>query len=408
MRQAHRPTGVAGPRMRGRVRPRPLRALAAAGLLASCALLGTVAGSTAATAPRPGTHPDFAAVAFASATTGWVAGPWLAPQARQSQGFIWYTADGGRTWTSQYRGPVAVEGLTAASATTAYAWGGKTVLATADSGIRWSVAATLPQDVTSVAVTPAGTAYAVAGGRLYEGTARSAVWARVGAAADLEKVAFPSANVGWALAAGDRVYRTSDGGRTWSLSFALPGSRAGVPAGIGNGGSLVVAGDASVWVLFIGGSGMSQTSYSVYHTAGGTWHAVVAVSTAGAGPAPGAAMGTSAGPEVPGGPGSSPGPMAALGPAGLYLVGECQACSQPRMMDSVKTRDNGRTWTSPRSIALADGLSSLADLSFPTPQVGYLAVPAFFSGHGQILRSTDGGRLWRVVWERSAVPPVAH
>ena len=126
----------------------------------------------------------------------------------------------------------------------------------------------------------------------------------------------------------------------------------------------------------------------------------------GAGPAPGgAANGASAGPEVPGGPGSSPGPMAALGPSGLFLAGECQACTQPRAMDSARTRDNGRAWTSPCSIGLADGLSTLADLSFPSPQVGYLAIPAFFAGRGKILKSTDGGRLWHVVWDRRAAPP---
>lgn len=59
------------------------------------------------------------------------------------------------------------------------------------------------------------------------------------------------------------------------------------------------AGANDAWIELIGESGMTQTSYSLFHTKDGgkTWQTVLANSTAGGGPAPGIAAGDTAGPK---------------------------------------------------------------------------------------------------------------
>ena len=169
-------------------------------------------------------------------------------------------------------------------------------------------------------------------------------WTAVNHPPAITAVCFLSARQGWALTATDRVYRTTDGGSSWSLSFTLPDAHhADGQDGYGTG-TLVVGAVSIVWVVFAGGVGMSQESYSVYHTsdAGARWKAVVAVAMGGGGRAPGAAGYGSTGPKA----GSAPVLLAAFGARSALLLGVCRYCREGTAI-VVKTSDAGRRWSSP-------------------------------------------------------------
>lgn len=110
-------------------------------------------------------------------------------------------------------------------------------------------------------------------------------WSKISTPPNTRGAYFSDRNTGWAVVivpgSGYRVMKTTDGGGTWSLSlkaaFAEP-----------EFGQISAKGDQVAVVLY-GGTGMSQTSYSLYESAnrGKSWNRVIAQETAGGGPAPG-------------------------------------------------------------------------------------------------------------------------
>lgn len=359
-------------------------------------LCGTAGITRAASAPQAGSQahqaggqnygPDFAAISFATARSGWVAGP----------GLIWHTGDAGRTWLAQYAGRLRIEGLQALSTRVVDAWSPTTLLASYNGGASWQIRFRPKGTILDVSALSQRALYVATSSGLYVTQNGGASWARVPSRMHLVQVVFSSPSQGWGLTATGRVVRTEDGGRTWTVSFALPGGPSqGLSAAQDR---LAAAGPDDAWVLYSGGSGMNQTSYSVYHTADGKhWRGVVAVPTAGAGPAPGNPAHASSGPEIPGGMGSSPGPLAVLPDGTAYLVGECRACTGTTS-DVVRTRDGGLGWTHPVLVKGASGFPTMSDLSFPTRNTGWLAVPGGYAYRGKIYVTHDGGRRWDAVW----------
>jgi photosystem II stability/assembly factor-like uncharacterized protein len=349
--------------------------------------------SGTATIAMPPAGPDFTAVAFPTAQAGWVVGP----------GFIWHTADGGRQWVVQYHGTAQLEGAQAVDVEDAYAWGPHSLLATHNGGQSWHTVYQTGGTVESLSWTGADTGFAVISGVLQRTVDGGATWAELPTPTPFSTVRFVSAHVGWAVAARTgAVWRTVDGGLRWTRSFAPEvGPNQQAPGAVT---AVLAAGSPeSVWVLYVGGSGMSQTSYAVYHTADGVhWRAVIAAPTAGGGPAPGNPTGAPAGPEVPGGIGSSPGPLVATGPHSAVVLGECRACALG-LSDLVHSANNGLSWSKPVVVPLAEGLPTFADLAFPTPATGWLAIPGF-DGGSTILVTHDGGGRWTPVWPPSPVP----
>lgn len=375
---------------------RPYRGLVAALVAAALGWAPAMAGAPGARAALP----DLAAISFATPDVGWAVGP----------GLIWRTNDGARTWRVQYTGRADLYGVDAVSPSVAYAWGGRALWRTVDGGRIWHplrVPGAPGPHMAVLSLSAAGrrVAYVALGSTVV--TAASAfvtrdggrTWTSLRIPLPLGQLAFTSPSDGWAVTRlGADVYRTVDGGRKWSRSFAAPGPTF-PPAPLS--GVLATAGRHGAYLLLIGASGMTQTSYSVYHTANGAhWTPVVAVSTAGAGPAPGNPHGVSSGPVVPGGLGLSPGPIAATGGVAV-LVGVCRACDDPTA-DVVRSTDGGHIWSRPVRLALSEGMPTFADLSLASPQVGYLAVPPYFpNGRTAVFATRDGGRTWRIVWRSS-------
>jgi len=140
----------------------PALAAGACALLAvaSCSVPAASAGLRRPAAPADATisaipAPSFTALAFPTASAGWVLGTATAdPDLAQ----IWRTGTAGSTWQVQWQGGGSPLAITATDA--AHAWAliacpahracGRELLATADGGQHWRVVATLPKAVNQV------------------------------------------------------------------------------------------------------------------------------------------------------------------------------------------------------------------------------------------------------------------
>ncbi|WP_052487293.1 WD40/YVTN/BNR-like repeat-containing protein [Gordoniibacillus kamchatkensis] len=269
------------------------------------------------------------AVRIASAQVGWVGG----------NGWIARTDDGGKHWHNQYVGGGTIRELFALNAKEAWAVTEKAgLLATTDGGKHWTAAGTAPVGflhfVSKNEAFSAG-AITVDGGKS---------WRDLPVPEHIVGEAyFHDKSVGWAVVQNGGegiVERTTDGGKSWHpiMSRKLVSHL--------NGAVIRSAGTDDAWVEWIGDSGMTQTSYSLFHTSDGgkSWQTVLAKSTAGGGPAPGFPLGYSGGPNNAG---SKPGPLYVVDRKTAYMGGECPACDKPNTVGH--TTDGGKTWVNGKS-----------------------------------------------------------
>lgn len=341
-------------------------------------------GATGQRAPLP-THLNLRAIEFLTPSLGFVAAP----------GRIYETTNGAHTWTRVYHGPAAVLDLHMVSAQDGFAWGpgrkGSVILATTDGGRRWVRVGTTPSRVMDAAWPTARVGYVVTshwqllktidGGRHWFSLQQGA-----------RSVSFISAARGYVLD-GTAVYQTRNGGHSWTAGqlTATPGG-----GGIIDGEVRAAAGGA-VWASLIGGTGMSQESYTVCRsTNGAEWTAVIGVSTPAGGPAPGNP------PAV--GPGTGLGLQAFSANAAL-VSGTCVACGMGAS-EVVGTVDGGRQWVPvpQQSGSIAGLIPDGESLSFPTERTGYLQVVVFKprdpTGYGAtvIYKTTNEGGSWVAIY----------
>jgi photosystem II stability/assembly factor-like uncharacterized protein len=330
------------------------------------------------------------AVRFVSSTTGYMAG----------NGIILKTTDGGQIFTTAAHASVNLTGLSVARTTTATvaAWGNHSILVSHNSGSNWSTS-TLPHTVQQVDFATSSIGFAITGHTwgaagypawvLWRTTDGGAHWIQVPTSSPPASISFGAASVGWMSTANGDIFRTVDSGQTWSRVTQIP-----VSNGPGARPPSLHAASAQIcWALVVGGSGMNQTSYSVFRTTNGTnWSPVLALSTAGAGAAPGDPG------KVPRGPGASPGPMAVVGgSSSAVLAGECEACGLGTTSVS-STQNAGASWNNFPTIQ-DGGLSG--SMSFVSPSEGWL-LDSSGADIFTLLQTLDGGSTWKEVY------PMAH
>ncbi|MEF3311750.1 YCF48-related protein [Paenibacillus sp. GYB004] len=321
------------------------------------------------------------AVRLAAPKSGWTGG----------EGWIARTDDGGKTWTSQYSGAGTVSQLFALNGQEAWAvvtdGSGKgtkrTLLSTTDGGKQWTEAGTVPSDgfLHFVSKTEAFSANAVTkdGGK---------TWNELHVPDQTTGDAyFHDERNGWAVAQVKdtiSVLRTTDGGQSWQ---SVMSRKTVAPL---NGALIRSAGADDAWVECIGDSGMSQTSYSLFHTADGgkSWQTVIANSTAGGGPAPGFPIDHSSGPENTG---SKPGALYVVDPKTAYMGGQCPACDKPNTIGW--TTDGGKTWTNGETQLEGYGnqLLAIADATH-----GWWII-SDSAGPSVMYTTADGGKSWSKV-----------
>ena len=320
--------------------------------------------------PSNGIVPASPALAFVDAEHGWVA------TTSSTDGRIYATADGGRSWTQQYP-PASPQPLAAVSMVTGqqgYGLGALgdpgAVLQTSDGGSTWSAIGQLPapQRVLGARAVPDSPSLGLS---------------------------FTSASSGWAVN-GSALERTTDGGRTWTADA--------LPAATGQGAALTAR---VVGVAFLpgGATGCVQESVGGFSSYLGTtndgksWTAVAlpqpTLSASGhAVPGAGGAQGAlacalqesgkwSAALQSIVSSGQFPVVLAAVGPSALWttVLGEAGAHLNT-------TANGGATWVT-YTMAAPSGIQSV---SFVTAQDGWL-----LTAGGRILRTVDGGASWAPV-----------
>jgi photosystem II stability/assembly factor-like uncharacterized protein len=342
-------------------------------------------------APAAASTPPLSSVDFVDAMHGWVGG-----------NGIYSTADGGMHWTRQYAasttqaGTTAIAGFAFSDTMHGWAWGNTysnppLLLRTTDGGARWAVQHPA-KPLTSIQAVSAQSAYAISGkglgGALVHTTDGGAHWQTVTTPHPVTSACFADANHGWAVAVRkDAVLHTTNGGHTWTTSLSASSD-------FMYGGQIECASAQNVWALLLGGVGMNQASYSLFHTTdgGAHWKATIALTSAGSGPAPG-----NTGGAAHGAPGEGV-RLDAVGTVTAYLVSGCPPCNAGETYLS-STHDGGRRWHI--SSAIPHITFSNAAISFPSAQRGWLAAMVFPTNGGGnptgvLLSTANGGAAWTV------------
>jgi photosystem II stability/assembly factor-like uncharacterized protein len=187
-----------------------------------------------------------------------------------------------------------------------------------------------------------------------------------------------------------KIEHTIDSGKTWNTVMSRK-SESSL-----NGALIRSAGTNDAWVEWIGDSGMTQTSYSVFHTSdgGSHWQTVIANSTAGGGPAPGFPSNYTSGPANQG---SSPGPLYVVDPKTAFMGGQCMACDKPNSVGW--TKDGGKTWVNGNQTFEGFGAELLA---MADANQGWLICTDPLKS-SVMYTTSDGGVQWNKVY--SFAPP---
>jgi hypothetical protein len=308
---------------------------------------------------------------------------------------IYATSDGGHHWNRQYAGSTAIAGLAFGDKLHGWAWSDTythppLLLHTTDGGAHWTPQRST-QPIASIQAVGAHDGYAILGSRpggtLARTTDGGAHWRRVGTPLAVTSACFTDSAHGWAVQTqGDTVLHTTNGGRTWTRSLSAGSA-------FQYGGQIACTGSRNTWALLFGGVGMNQVSYSLFHTTdgGAHWRAVVALSSAGGGPAPGNTTGA---PQGADGEGAQ---LDAVNGTTAYLVSGCPPCGGAGETYLGSTHDGGHSWhTSPAIPHLG---FSPSGISFSSAQHGWLASTVFLSlsagtREGILLTTGNGGAAW--------------
>jgi photosystem II stability/assembly factor-like uncharacterized protein len=281
------------------------------------------------------THPNnvnmsmVTAVRLADFNTGWVGG----------NGWIAKTISGGKNWSVIFQGKGTVQQLFALNHLDVWATlnqGGNhsRLLKSSDGGKHWILVGTTPNNAflhfTSKTTALSGNYFSQDGGK---------TWNLLTTPKNIVGDAyFHDLKNGWAVTQtnlGFIVKRTTDGGKSWDNIMTKS-----YPSGLENA-IIRSSGTNDAWVELIGGTGMTQTSYSVFHIIDGgkLLQTVIANSTAGGGPAPGFNQDYIKGPNNKG---SKPGPLYVVNTQTAFMGGSCPACDYPNSIGW--TKDAGKTW----------------------------------------------------------------
>lgn len=331
------------------------------------------------------------ATQFVSATQGWIVG----------QDTILATTDGGARWTAQLSGALNLTAVDFINSQDGWATGTATLLATTDGGAVWT---RLPEPcplIRSVHFISPADGYAVAGGGNVGGADPETpitggevlatddgghTWHPVPAPANVQTVCFSDPQHGW-LGANGQLYRTSDGGKKWTLLTSSAGS-----LGTGQGATMNVecAAPGSAWALRTGpGAAMSQEPHVGYYANQSGATALFAeqyFQTPSATPARQA-------------PGSYAGPFSALSPSAAVYIDNCVACGLGTAPWDLVT-NSGTTLAKEGNVG---GITSAEAASFISAQVGWVVgtdmtykAPSTFRTQQRIVATTDGGLSWHI------------
>ncbi len=332
---------------------------------------------------------------FVSSEVGWVVGPDV----------VLATTTGGRQWRVELDSRQPLLGSDFLNSRDGWVVASSTLYRTTDGGVLWrslgepslplwSVHFVSPLEgwgiVGSAAVAWApvedGSEAPPAGGSVVLTSDGGASWRQLNAPSNAELMCFPDSSEGW-LGVPGAVYRSDDGGLTWSLAFSEP-----AVAGVAAADDTLVecAHPSAVWVYFHGeGGALGHEGYvSVASVDGAHWQVVLDEPYI---------EGQRWGDSVPQGPGTYPGPLSVVSTSAAAYLGYTPALGCGGVEMVVATR--GGSVLGP---VLPVPLTTVASAAFLSPRAGWVVGSVFTtpgpggcgSDTAEILATTDGGGTW--------------
>jgi photosystem II stability/assembly factor-like uncharacterized protein len=297
--------------------------------------------------------------------------------------------DDGHTWTPRYSGGAIFSAVNAVDATHAWAVGDRSLYGTTDGGKTWKGRGN-PDDGTVLRRVHFIDEHfgwgAGRNGKLYRSGDGGGTWGELTPPCGAEAVCFTAQDDGW-VAAGNRVYRSTSGGDSWTPVFAVPGQASTADW---HPMALQCTRGGAVWALFSrGDAAAGHVPYAVYRgTAAGQWSLV-------------AKEGMTA-PDLPDAPslGGYPAPISVLDADSAALL-TFTGPAEPPVGLRVAT-GGGRSLGPERKIP---ALSAPVAASFVSPDAGAGWVVGTKAGNGSIdmiLATSDGGQTWQEQFARPA------
>jgi photosystem II stability/assembly factor-like uncharacterized protein len=302
-----------------------------------------------------------------------------------------YTTGDGAHWTKQYSSTEDFVGVDFISTTTGWVVGGQSLLGTSDGGRSWHQLGEATQWIRSVHFVSGTQGWGIAGGNgplvmhgvLIPGGGGTVVvssdggrsWRATNSPRDPQSVCFSDASHGWLSTQSATVYRSQNGGQTWTQVLQMAGSE----PGLFGWGRVECAAPSALWVQWApGGAAAGHEPYVIYATTNGqSWRTVMAE--------PGT-IGNSL-PGVPAGPGSYPGSFSVVDPFDAVFVGDTPPANAATAMIAT---NGGATLKATGSIA---GTGQTNDAAFVSTSTGWV-VSVDGNGHDVILATSDGGYHW--------------
>ena len=313
------------------------------------------------------------------------------------------TTDQGARWTVSADPVGRAAGLDVLDAMDVWVYGPSGLGRTTDGGLRWARTSKAWVTMTDFASASTGVAVFNSGGSgvLERTDSGGKSWSMIYGARPVLASCLPSPNSAWMVTQDgpDRmgVEGSTDGGATWTASFEIP-----LNGGLGPPVAEAQCVGGRVWILASSGAGMSQESYTLYRKSGTgrSWRAVLSASSAGGGPAPGAA---NSGLPVA----SSDSVLAFLAPTpqNPMLLNVCSACGAGTLTLQASA-DGGATWhsaTPPLGTHIVPDIQGGQVAAFISPRTGWMLATELAAKGAKpvLLHTTDGGASWTVL--RAAV-----
>ncbi len=346
--------------------------------------------------------PLLTGVGFAKPKLGWVVG----------NGVILRTVDGGTHFTPQYHTSLTLQSIQVLNASDVVAWGGNRYVITTDGGRHWRTAvhpgskATGNVPIASVHFVTPKLGYLLVGAygsvaSLYQTMDGGLRWKQIAIPPSTVCAAFSNVRDGWLVTTSTNThiggfYHTVDGGAHWVKTQTESATIYWYLAGA----TIYPTGAHEAYAQVVAQGGMSQSSYTIFHTINGTkWTPVLGISTAGSGPAPGVGK-----IKVATGPGYDAGPMAVIGRNDIKVMGGMEATGIGTVSLATSS-DGGNKWTSYSPIPGANGYIALGStMSFVNASDGWLLDEGI--GSSVLLHTINGGASWQGVYPRPEQWPV--
>ena len=328
----------------------------------------------------PESVPALASIQMVGPRLGWAVGSHA----------IFSTADGIH-WTKQFASTEDFVGVDFISSSTGWVVGGHQLLGTTDGGRTWHELGEAASWIRSVHFVNASQGWGIAGGNaplimhgvlipISGGTVvvsndggRS--WTNLKSPRDPQSLCFSDASHGWLAGALGIVYRSQNGGQTWTQVLQMASGQ----TGLSGWARIECAGPSGSWVQWApGGAAAGHSPYVIYATVNGqSWRTVMAE--------PGT-IGNFL-PGVPAGPGSYPGSFSVVDAGDAVFVGDTPPANAASTMIAI---NGGATLKSTGAIA---GAPETFDAAFVSTSVGWV-LTVNGSGENVIEATTDGGYHW--------------